>query len=273
MRSARGWTRLQGVCLDTVGFRGASRAVARAIEEGRRLHIATVNLGFLTIARRSPAFASSLEGADLSVIDGRLLLWIVRLAGHRTGGQVTGHDLAWAAARLAARRGSTLMLLGGSPGAAAAAAARLSGMIPRLRAEGLEGGGFSEDGWSRSHREIRERIESLRPGVILVGLGAPKQERWLARNLPELPPAIGIGVGGVIDTLAGRLPRAPRMIQITGLESLFQLAIRPRRFGRRYLIDDPPTLLRALAEAARRRIARPGIVASNGGRDLPRRQR
>jgi len=245
--------RLHGVRLDDVGPMGAMRAMERALDGRRPLHIATINMGFLTLASRDPAFAEAIERADLSVVDGRLLLWCRRLAGPGAAGQLTGHDLARIGARMAARRGRGVLLLGGGPGVAAAAARRLVEDVPDLRVVGVDGGRFSRDGRTPEQRSIERILERFRPGLVLVGLGAPKQELWLARNLRRLPPAIGIGVGGVLDTLAGRLARAPRPLQRMGLESLFQLCIRPRRFGRRYLIEDPPTLLRTLFEAVRRR--------------------
>ena len=80
---------------------------------------------------------------------------------------------------------------------------------------------------------------------------------WIARNLKATGASVAIGLGGVFDTLSGRLPRAPRWMQASGMESLFQLAIAPRRYARRYLIDDPPTLASVAWRALVERMQRP----------------
>jgi N-acetylglucosaminyldiphosphoundecaprenol N-acetyl-beta-D-mannosaminyltransferase len=246
--------RLQGVPLDPLTLPAAMDRVATAIDRDAHLRIATVNLNFLTLAARDRDFRTTLEVADLSVIDGRILLWLARLAGIHAPAQITGHDLVRECAALAARRGLPVLLLGGADGVAAAAARRLAALNPGLDATGIGGGTFDRDGIPAEPQALTARIEALAPRFIFVGLGAPKQERWLAASLTSLPPAVGIGVGGVLDTLAGRLPRAPRWMQRAGLESAFQLAIHPRRYARRYLRDDPPTLARTVAEALRQRV-------------------
>lgn len=245
--------RLQGVPLDPLLLPEALDRITTAIDRDTHLRIATVNLNFLSLARGDHDFRATLQTADLAVIDGRILLWLSRLAGFSAPAQITGHDLVRECAALAARRELPVLLLGGAPGVAATAAQRLATLHPGIRATGICGGMFDGAGTSADPKALTAQIEALKPRFIFVGLGAPKQERWLAASLRDLPPAVGIGVGGVLDTLAGRLPRAPRWMQRAGLESAFQLAIHPRRYARRYLRDDPPTLARTLVEALRRR--------------------
>jgi N-acetylglucosaminyldiphosphoundecaprenol N-acetyl-beta-D-mannosaminyltransferase len=99
---------------------------------------------------------------------------------------------------------------------------------------------------------IRDELTRLRPDILLVGLGSPKQELWIDRTAARLSPAVQIGVGASLDFLAGKVRRAPAWMQRAGLEWLYRLAQEPRRLWRRYLINDPKFLLvlaRTLREA------------------------
>ncbi len=245
---------LGGVPLDGLGLEAAMARIDVACTARRCLRIVTVNLNFVTLARRHPAFRTALRTADLATVDGRIMLWLLRLAGRPAREQVTGHDLVREVVRRGAERRWRIFLLGGAPGVAERVAADLERAHPGLTARGTDGGRFSPDGETDRQAEVEAMIRGLDPHVVLVALGAPKQDVWLARHLEPVGPAVGIGVGGVFDTLAGDLPRAPRWMQVAGLESLFQLLKRPRRYARRYLLDDPPTLVRLVVECLRRRI-------------------
>ncbi len=97
--------------------------------------------------------------------------------------------------------------------------------------------GFAID--SDADREALHRLQGTDAAVIFVGLGAPKQELWMARHANDLPGRVLVGVGSAIDVLAGEVPEAPRWMTRVGAEWLFRLAHEPRRLARRYLIDDP----------------------------------
>ncbi len=258
--------------VDPVDLDAAAGAIEAAIRGGRSLRIATVNVDFLRLARARADFRRALRTADLRTMDGRLVLWLCRLQGRASAGgaQVTGHDLVQRCCVLGAERAWRLALVGGPPGSAARVAARLEQEHPGLRVAGTDGGRFAADGTAERPAELDRFLRELRPDVILVGLGAPKQDLWLERNLKRVGPAVGIGVGGVIETLDGGLPRAPRWMQVAGLESAFQLAIRPGRYARRYLWDDPPELARLVAEGVRRRRRRRRRLRRGGDRDRGR---
>ena len=146
-----------------------------------------------------------------------------------------------------------MLLLGGAPGVADQVALALRARHPGLEVKAVHGGRFSDDG-DTDDPALAAEVRQFKPHLSFVALGAPKQEMWIARNLRELQLGTAVGVGGVFDTLAGRLPRAPRWLQIAGLESLFQLVVEPRRYWRRYLLEDPPTLVRLVCELVARRL-------------------
>ena len=245
---------IDGLRLDAIGLHEVLARVERACDTRSPLHVVTVNVGHLSLARGDDALRRAINAAGLAIVDGRLLLWLARLRGTPSPEQVTGHDLVREGLALAARRGWRVFLLGGAPGVAASLARTLERERPGLRAEGAEGGRFTDDGRCDGDAEILARIRAFAPHLLFVALGAPKQELWLARNLQASGALVGAGVGGVFDTLAGTLGRAPRWMQVAGLESPYQLAVAPRRFARRYLLRDPPTLLRVAAAVTASRL-------------------
>jgi N-acetylglucosaminyldiphosphoundecaprenol N-acetyl-beta-D-mannosaminyltransferase len=104
---------------------------------------------------------------------------------------------------------------------------------------------------------VVERVRAARPDLVLVALGSPKQERWVGRALPQIRPAVVVGVGASLDFLAGAVRRAPRWMSRAGLEWLFRLWQEPRRLARRYLLRDPrflPILARTALEPRARRV-------------------
>lgn len=242
-----------GVPVDAIDRASLVATIHRCCLRRERLHVATISVHFVSLARVEPQFLAALRGADLAVADGRLLWWAARLAGSKAPEQITGHDLFHDCARLAHRCGFRVFLLGGAPGVAAQVAARLRGQFRGLAVQSAQGGQFERNGRNRGQAATLQAISAFNPHLLFVALGAPKQENWIAEHLPRLPACVAIGIGGVFDTVAGRLPRAPRWMQVSGLESVFQLAVAPRRYGVRYLFEDPPTLLKLIAQAIAKR--------------------
>lgn len=249
-------SRVLGVRLDPLDRKAAMERVIASLIDGAPLRIATVNLDFIRLARRDPRLAAALESADLALCDGKLLQLVVRVGGAAPPEQITGHDLVDDCCALAVETGKRVLLLGAAPGVAARAAHRLEMRHPGLVVAGEHGGWFGTDGVPEHATRLEKRFRAFAPHFVFVGLGCPKQELWLERNLAPLGITVGIGVGSVLDVLAGDLPRAPRWMRAGALESLFQLLAAPRRYLERYVLRDPPVLAAAVIEALGRRASR-----------------
>lgn len=223
------------------------------------LQIVTLNVNFLTLARKHSGLAPVLNSAGLVVADGRILLWLLRLSGARPPDQITGHDLFQLAVENASRDGAGIFLLGGAHGVAERLARRLQDRFPAGRFFGTHHGEFDIHGNTSGNSELLEQIRAFAPTYLFVALGCPKQERWISANLKAAGVPIAVGVGCVFDVADDSLPRAPRWVQHAGLESGFQMLVAPRRYARRYLLEDPPTVIAALREIwLRRRRSRIG---------------
>lgn len=200
-------------------------ALAAAAQGGQ---VVTLNPEIVMRARRDAGLAQVIHAARLVTADGMGVVWALRLVGQPIPARVSGVDLAQALASVAAARGLSLYLLGGERGVAQAAAAALSQQAPGLRVAGWW------DGSPQPHADADAitRIRLSGAQIALVAYGAPAQEFWIARNMPALPGVVAIGVGGAFDMLAGRVPRAPRWAQSTGLEWLYRLRRQPSRWWR-----------------------------------------
>ena len=223
---------LLGAPIHPVDMAAALRIVTGFIEQRTPHQIVTLNAEILERAQQEPELLALLNRVDLVTADGAGILWAARRQGHPLPAKVTGIDLATRLAPLAADQGWRLFLLGGEPGVAAAAGRRLTTAHPGLRLAGSHHGYFARG--SAEEAELLAAIEAAAPELLLVGMGAPRQEYWL-RSLIEqgrLAVPVAIGVGGSLDVLAGRVARAPRWLQRLNLEWLWRLCREPRRWRR-----------------------------------------
>jgi N-acetylglucosaminyldiphosphoundecaprenol N-acetyl-beta-D-mannosaminyltransferase len=207
---------------------GALDAIDRLIEGEDCQLVATVNPEFVMRARRDVPFRRVLRDCSLRTADGVGITLAARLLGHPLPERVAGVELVIALARGVAARGDRVFLLGGAPGVAEAAAERLAQLAPGFKAVGTLAGDASPQG----DAEALAAIKAAAPDIVLVAFGAPAQELWSQRNLAVSGAAVGIGVGGTLDYLAGRARRAPAWMRRVGLEWLFRLVTQPHRAGR-----------------------------------------
>ena len=190
--------------------------------------IVTVNTEFVMAAQKNIEFCQTINNAALVVADGIGVVWATRFVGFPTPERITGTDMLVALAKRCAERGYRLYLLGAAPGVAEQTGVCLQALAPGLQIAGTYAGtpALAEED------AIIERIHAANTDVLCVAYGAPSQELWIFRNLPRLPAAVAIGVGGAYDFLSGRQRRAPRAMQRIGLEWLYRFYREPWRWKR-----------------------------------------
>lgn len=229
---------LFGVPLARMRLREVADYLERELAGEGQVVVTTPDTTALWRARRDPRLRRAYQGAELVTPDGTGIVWASRLWGSPLPERVTGIDLVEELCRRAALQGYRLFLLGAAPGVAEEAKARLEERFPGIRIVGTHHGFFSDN------EGIIALINSCSPDILLVGLGVPRQELWMMENRGRLKAKVLIGVGGSLDVLSGRLPRAPRLLQRLGLEWLYRLLRQPSRAGRALAI--PPFILRVL---------------------------
>jgi N-acetylglucosaminyldiphosphoundecaprenol N-acetyl-beta-D-mannosaminyltransferase len=222
-----------------------------------RSYVCVCNVHTVMASREDPELRDALRGSALNVPDGQPLVWAINSLGHSLAARVYGPELMSQACDRAAESGHRFYLYGGrNQGALVQLALNLRQRHPGVRIVG---------GYSPPHRPltaqerltVTDEIDRSGADVVWVGIGVPKQEKWMAQMRPRLDAPLLIGVGAAFDFHAGLVRQAPSVVQDAGLEWAFRLAHEPRRLWRRYSRYNP-RFLAAFARqlAAHRRAAR-----------------
>ena len=228
-----------GVPLALVDYEGTLDWIDAAVAAGHRGYLCVAATHTVVASREDPELRAAVLGADFTVPDGQPLVWALRLLGHDLRDRVYGPTLMDAACARAARTGQRLYLYGGrSQGALVQLTRNLRLRHPGLRIAGGHAPPFRAL-TAEEEAAVAADIERSRADVVWVGIGVPKQEKWMARMRPRLSAPVLIGVGAAFDFHAGLIPQAPARMQRLGLEWLFRVAQEPRRLGRRYLRYNP----------------------------------
>jgi exopolysaccharide biosynthesis WecB/TagA/CpsF family protein len=239
--------------------------VAVGRETGRVHQVATVNVDFLVNAAHDPPLLNLLQRTDLAIPDGMPIVWGSRLIGTPLGERAAGVDLLPALVERAAASSYRVCLFGAAPGIARRAADLLSRRYPGAYVVGLEAPTIAPDG--AMDESALDEIRAVRPDVVGVALGNPKQEWWIARHGPALGAPVFIGIGGTLDFLTGVTRRAPGWMQRFGLEWLHRAMSEPRRLVGRYARDFVVFVPGLLAQAWRGRRRAAGVVPLTGPDD------
>jgi N-acetylglucosaminyldiphosphoundecaprenol N-acetyl-beta-D-mannosaminyltransferase len=219
---------LLGVRVNALGWEAVLAAVEGFLREDHPHMIVTSDSSTLVRAQEDDELRAIMNEADLVTADGAGVVLAARILNLPLTERVSGCDLVMRLCEAAARQGRSVYFLGGEPGVAAEAAAVLQGQIPGLEVAGCRHGYFTPE----EDPEIVAEIAAARPGVLLVALGIPRQEKWIKRHLEALGVPVCIGIGGSLDVISGRKQRAPVWMQRGGLEWLYRTAKEPWRLPR-----------------------------------------
>ena len=221
--------RVLGVPIHSISYESWLTQIGSWISQATTArHVCTVNPEFIMIARRDPIFFGILSRADLCLADGVGLLWACRVLKLPRPQRVTGSDGVPLIAGRAAQQGWRIFFLGAAAGVAERAADALRADHPALQVAGTHAGSPS----AAEEDEIVALINGSRADILLVAYGAPKQDKWIARNLPRLEVKMAMGIGGALDFIAGDVARAPGWMRRRGLEWLYRLLRQPWRIRR-----------------------------------------
>jgi len=231
---------LLGVELALTDYERTLDWVDAAVDAREPGYICVAAVHTVMACAEDPELADAVRGSSFTVPDGQPLVWALNALGHRLQDRVYGPDLMWRACARAAHTGTRMYLHGGrdQPEALAGLTRKLRLAHPGLRIVGGSTQHFGEYTDEELDRVAAE-INAKRPDVVWVGLGVPRQEKWMQRMRPRLEAPVLIGVGAAFDFHAGLVPQAPDWMQRSGLEWLFRLSREPRRLWRRYLRYNP----------------------------------
>lgn len=224
-----------GVPVDAASVTDAVRTIETWVDERRGLSALYINAHIVNLIHDDPSLSEVFAQSSLNYADGMSMVWAARMLGHALPERV---PLTYAIEDLAANwneRGFSVYFLGGEPGRAEGAAQQLVGRYPGIRVAGWHDGFFSDEQSS----QIVDQINESRADILLVGLGNPRQELWVAENIGRLTVAATMTCGGLFDWVSGLRKPAPRWLGRFGLEWCYRLVQEPRRLGARYLRGNP----------------------------------
>lgn len=201
-------------------------------------YVVTPNIDHIVKLERDEEFKEVYKNADLILTDGMPLVWISKIKSTPIKEKISGSDLFPKICELAANKSYKMFFLGAAEGVAAKAAENLKKKFNKLDVVGT----YSPDyGFEKKEDEIKKIIEIIneaKPDILAVGLGAPKQEKFIYKYRNKLNVPVSLAIGASIDFEAGNIKRAPKFMQNCGLEWFYRLCKEPRRMFKRYLIDD-----------------------------------
>lgn len=228
---------LLGMRVDATSYEDASQRVVRWAREGRSAYVCVATVHMTMEAFDSPDFRRVVNGAELVTPDGRPLVWALGVLGVKGASQVRGTDLTTHVVERAAREDVPIGLYGGTPMLLETFAGMLEERYPGIRVACKIAPPFRPLTPEEDEAVTRE-IAASGARVLFVGIGCPKQERWMAAHKGRVP-AVMLGVGAAFDFHTGRVRQAPRWMQVAGLEWVFRLLMDPRRLWKRYAKHNP----------------------------------
>lgn len=224
--------------IDNLTMEETLRAIEHLIQENKNAYVVTPNVDHIVQLETNKELQDVYANASLILTDGKPLLWIAKWYGTPIKEKISGSDLFPLLCERAAKRGYKMFFLGAAEGVAAKAAENLEKRYSGLQVVGTYSPPFGfEQSWKEMEK-INSMIKDAKPDILIVGLGCPKQEKFMYYHCKELGVPISFGLGASFDFEAGNIKRAPRWMANHGLEWLFRITQDPKRMAKRYLVDD-----------------------------------
>lgn len=233
-----------GVGFDDLTRDGAVALCKNLIEEHRSAYMVTPNPEIVMASWDDPALREAISNADLVIPDGIGVVKAAKILGTPLKERLPGIEIGEAILQYAAQSGKKVFLLGAKPGVADLAADRMREMFPDIDICGVNDGYFKDDA------AVIEKINAAKPDFLMVCLGFPKQEMWMAQNASKLDVGLMAGLGGSLDVFAGTVLRAPEKWQRMNAEWLYRCIKEPWRFKR--IARLPLFILKAIAKRIRK---------------------
>lgn len=233
-----GRIKLMNTEIDNLTMDEALAAVEELIKEDSCAYVVTPNVDHIVQLETNKELQNVYANAALILADGKPLIWISKWYGTPIKEKISGSDFFPRLCELAALKGYRMYFLGAAEGVAVKAAENLKKRFGGLQIVGTYSPlyGFEEN--EKEMQKIKSMIKEAKPHMLIVGLGCPKQEKFMYHNCKELGVPISFGLGASFDFEAGNIKRCPKWMADYGLEWLYRITQDPKRLAKRYLIDD-----------------------------------
>ena len=245
--------------IDNLTMQEVLQTIEELIQKNQSAYVVTPNVDHIVQLETNQELQDVYSNASLVLTDGKPLLWIAKWYGTPIKEKISGSDLFPLLCEMAAKKGYTMFFLGAGEGIAAKAAENLKNRYEGLQVVGTYSPPFGFENNLQEIEKVKSLIVEAQPDILIVGLGCPKQEKFMYYHCKELGVPISLGLGASFDFEAGNIKRAPPWMANHGLEWLFRITQDPKRMAKRYLIDDRKIF--GLAVKYKRLLARNRYVA------------
>ena len=224
--------------IDNLTMQETLDRIEKIIKEDKSAYVVTPNVDHIVQLEKDEELKKVYDNASLILTDGKPLLWIAKWYGTPIKEKISGSDLFPLLCERAAQKGYKMFFLGAKEGVAAKAAENLMSKYMGLHVVDTYSPPFGFEKDQKEIEKIKKRIKKSTPDILIVGLGCPKQEKFMYHYCKELGVPISFGLGASFDFEAGNIKRAPKWMANHGLEWLFRITQDPKRMAKRYLVDD-----------------------------------
>lgn len=224
--------------IDNLTMTETLHEIDKLIQKKNCSYVVTPNVDHIVRLEKDVELQKVYKNASLILTDGKPLIWISKWYKTPIKEKISGSDLFPKVCELAANKNYTMYLLGAAEGVADTAAKNLMKKYPGLNVVGTYSPPFGFEKNEQEMNKIKTQIQEVHPDILIVGLGCPKQEKFMYYYCKELGVPISFGLGASIDFEAGNIKRAPKWMSNHGLEWLYRFSKEPKRLFKRYFVDD-----------------------------------
>lgn len=224
--------------IDNLTMAETLNEIDKLIQKKNCSYVVTPNVDHIVRLEKDEELQKVYKNASLILTDGKPLIWISKWYKTPIKEKISGSDLFPNVCELAANKNYTMYLLGAAEGVADTAAKNLMKKYPGLNVVGTYSPPFGFEKNEQEMNKIKTQIQAVHPDILIVGLGCPKQEKFMYYHCKELGVPISFGLGASIDFEAGNIKRAPKWMSNHGLEWLYRFSKEPKRLFKRYFVDD-----------------------------------
>lgn len=238
---------------DNFDYEDLMKYIDHTVSGGKPSYMVTCNVDHLIKLKKDEHFRQIYAEAGSIVADGMPLVWASKILRKPLKQRVSGADMLNSLGSSLEARGYRMFFLGAAEGVAERAKQQLLQKYPKLQIVGTHSPSYGFEKNEVENERIIEMIRKTKPDIVWVGVGAPKQEKWIHHYHHRYGAALSIGVGATFDFISGQVQRAPLLVQRMGVEWVWRLLQEPKRLWRRYLIDDMQFLGMLLTEVKKNR--------------------
>lgn len=230
--------KFMNTCIDNLTMSETLNEIDKLIQKKKCSYVVTPNVDHIVRLEKDEELQKVYKNASLVLTDGKPLIWISKWYKTPIKEKISGSDLFPRVCQLAANKNYTIYLLGAAEGVADTAARNLMKKYPGLNIVGTYSPPFGFEKNEQEMNKIKTQIQDVHPDILIVGLGCPKQEKFMYYHCKELGVPISFGLGASIDFEAVNIKRAPKWMSNHGLEWLYRFSKEPKRLFKRYFVDD-----------------------------------